>query len=120
MRDLTEHLAKYSGPGPHGLVICGTQHKPIHRKTFYRNWNRATKAVGLPGFHFHDLRHTGNTLAATTGASTKELMSRMGHASARAGLHLPTRQQGAGCCPRRRSLRVDCGVHAQARWAELK
>jgi hypothetical protein len=28
-----------------------------------------------------DLRHTENTLAASTGASTKELRSRMGHAS---------------------------------------
>jgi integrase len=37
-------------------------------------------------FHFYDLRHTGNTLAAGTGASTKELMARMGHASARASL----------------------------------
>jgi integrase len=35
---------------------------------------------------FHDLRHTGNTLAAATGASTKELMSRMGHSSSRAAL----------------------------------
>ena len=99
MRDLTEYLAKYSGPGPHGLVICGTQHKPIHRKTFYRNWNRATKAVGLPGFHFHDLRHTGNTLAATTGASTKELMSRMGHASARAWLSSTNTPAGSGMLP---------------------
>ena len=29
---------------------------------------------------------TGNTLAAATGASTKELMARMGHASMRAAL----------------------------------
>lgn len=44
-------------------------------------------AVGLPaGFHFHDLRHTGNQLAALSGASTRELMRRMGHASMRAAL----------------------------------
>jgi integrase len=30
--------------------------------------------------------HTGNTLAAATGASTRELMARMGHASPRAAL----------------------------------
>lgn len=36
--------------------------------------------------HNHDLSHTGNTLAAATGASTKELMRRMGHASPRAAL----------------------------------
>ncbi|WP_440099898.1 hypothetical protein [Streptosporangium sp. H16] len=33
-----------------------------------------------------DLRHAGNTLAASTGASLKELMSRMGHSSTRAAL----------------------------------
>lgn len=32
------------------------------------------------------VRHTGKTLAASTGASTKELMARMGHASPRAAL----------------------------------
>lgn len=49
-------------------------------------WHAATKRLGMEGFHVHDLRHTGNTLAAATGASTKELMARMGHASARAAL----------------------------------
>lgn len=38
------------------------------------------------GTHFHDLRHTGNHLAASTGASTRELMSRMGHSSVRAAM----------------------------------
>jgi integrase len=58
----------------------------MRRGTLQRAWYRARRAVGLPDFHFHDLRHTGNTLAAAAGASTKELMSRMGHASARAAL----------------------------------
>jgi hypothetical protein len=42
--------------------------------------------VGLADLHFHDLRHTGNTMAAAQGASLRELMERMGHASARAAL----------------------------------
>jgi hypothetical protein len=42
--------------------------------------------VGVEHLHFHDLRHTGNTLAATAGASTKELMVRMGLANPRAAL----------------------------------
>jgi integrase len=43
--------------------------------------------AGLPaGFHFHDLRHTGNHLAAASGASTRELMHRMGHGTMRAAL----------------------------------
>ena len=32
-------------------------------------------------FRFHDLRHTGQTLAAATGATVKDLMRRLGHAS---------------------------------------
>jgi hypothetical protein len=42
--------------------------------------------AGLPGgLHFHDLRNTAGTIAAS-GASTRELMHRMGHASMRAAL----------------------------------
>jgi Phage integrase family len=44
------------------------------------------KAVGMPELHFHDLRHTGNTMAAAQGASLRELMERMGHSSTRAAL----------------------------------
>ena len=51
------------------------------------SWSKAVKAAGLPvGFHFHDLRHTGNHLAAASGASTRELMHRMGYSSVRAVL----------------------------------
>jgi hypothetical protein len=58
------------------------------------NVTDAFHARGIPGdsqlveslFCFHDLRHTGNTLAAASGASTRELMHRMGHASMRAAL----------------------------------
>ena len=44
------------------------------------------RGAGVDELHFHDLRHTGATLAATTGATTRELMARMGHASPRAAL----------------------------------
>jgi integrase len=48
---------------------------------------KARKVEGVTAeLHFHDLRHTGNTLASTAGASTRELMTRMGHSSARAAL----------------------------------
>ena len=54
--------------------------------TFRRTWTKARTAVGLPDLHFHDLRHTGNTMAAGQGASLRELMERMGHSSTRAAL----------------------------------
>jgi integrase len=49
-------------------------------------WKKAVAEVGVPHLHFHDLRHTGNTLDSRTKASTKDLMARMGHDSARAAL----------------------------------
>jgi integrase len=42
--------------------------------------------MGLAALHFHDLRHTGNTLAAQSGASLADLKARMGHDSDRATL----------------------------------
>jgi integrase len=49
-------------------------------------WAKARVEVGLPNLHLHDLRHLAATLAAGTGASTKELMHRIGHASQQAAL----------------------------------
>ncbi len=84
--DLTTHLEEHSAHGPDGLVIPGPGGVPFRRGTFYTEWKKALRAVGIEGLRPHDLRHTGNTLAAATGASTKELMARMGHASPRAAL----------------------------------
>ena len=83
--DLEHHLATVK-LGDGGLLFSTSSGGPVRRATLYTAWQRATKAVGITGLRFHDLRHTGNTLAAATGASTKELMSRMGHASSRAAL----------------------------------
>jgi integrase len=47
----------------------------MRRGNFQPMWAKALKAAGLPrGFHFHDLRHTGNAWAAESGANLRELM----------------------------------------------
>lgn len=85
--DIEAHLASWAAPGRDGLVFCGTNGQPLRRATFYTAWGRAMRQVDVdPNLRFHDLRHTGNTLAAATGASTKELMARLGHSSPRAAL----------------------------------
>lgn len=71
------------------LVFTG-EHGATPRRGTWRpsvKWSALTESVGLPkGFRFHDLRHTGNHLAAQTGASTRELMQRMGHSTVRAAM----------------------------------
>jgi integrase len=74
-------------PTVDGFVFTGPlSDGPLPSVTWRRAWDQARKATGLRHFHFHDLRHSGNTLAAATGASTRELMARMGHSSPRAAL----------------------------------
>jgi integrase len=84
--ELRWHLATFAEPGPDGLVFIGPKGGRLRRSTFRRTWTKARLAIGLPDLHFHDLRHTGNNMAAGQGASLKELMERMGHSSARAAL----------------------------------
>jgi integrase len=84
--ELRKHLARYVDTDPGSLVFVGPKGGPLRRANFHTVWAPAREAVGLGEMHFHDLRHTGNTLAAATGASTAELMARMGHASSRAAL----------------------------------
>ena len=58
-------------------------------------WKYATEAAGLGDVHFHDLRHTGNTFAAASGAGIKDLMARMGHDSERAAMIYQHEARGA-------------------------
>jgi integrase len=84
--EIEAHLSSFVGVGADAMLFSNINGAPLRRATFYTVWSRAMKEVGVSGLRFHDLRHTGNTLAAMTGASTKELMSRMGQSSPRAAL----------------------------------
>jgi len=60
--------------------VPGRAGRPIRRSNFTRQvWIPATRAAGVEGLRFHDLRHTATTLAVAAGASTRELMVRMDH-----------------------------------------
>jgi integrase len=85
---LREHLAEFVDDSPDALVFTGGAGRQLRRSNFRgaSRWKAASEAIGMPGLHFHDLRHTGNTLASQTGVSTKDLMARMGHDSPRAAL----------------------------------
>jgi integrase len=89
LADLRSHLDEHVQAGPDALVFVGEKGAVLKRGNWRRSvkWAESVKKAGLPeGFRFHDLRHTGNHLAAAAGASTRELMHRMGHGSTRAAL----------------------------------
>jgi integrase len=93
--DLRTHLELYAAPGPDGFVFVGVKGGQLRRSNFSKPWARALAKAGLPAeTHVHDLRHTGNTFTAETGASLAELMSRMGHSSTRAArVYMHVRQE---------------------------
>jgi integrase len=84
--DLRSHLDRFSEKGDAGLVFVGERGAMLRRGGFRRIWLRALKRAGLVGIRFHDLRHTGSTLAAIAGATLPELKERMGHVSDRAAM----------------------------------
>jgi integrase len=80
------HLETWVKGEPDALVFTSTFGDLLHPYMVQRAWEAARKSAGVERLRFHDLRHTGNTLAAATGASTRELMARVGHASPQAAL----------------------------------
>ncbi|MGY9066837.1 tyrosine-type recombinase/integrase [Streptomyces sp. SUK 48] len=85
--ELRRHLRWFAEKEPDGLLFVGEKGAPFRRSTFGRKWRKARRKVGMPDtFRFYDLRHTGNTLAADTGAKLKDLMVRAGQSSERAQL----------------------------------
>ncbi|UQI43216.1 site-specific integrase [Streptomyces sp. HU2014] len=85
--DLQHHAERHAGAGRDGHFFVGPRGGKLRRSNFRGDWVAAREAAGISvDAHFHDLRHTGNTLASQNGASTKELMTRMGHSTARAAL----------------------------------
>lgn len=83
---LVEHLARYVPGGDEALTFGTASGSYVARSNFSQTFARAVLACGLAPVRVHELRHTGASLAAATGASTAELMHRLGHASPAAAL----------------------------------
>ena len=83
-----EHLSIFTKDEPGALVFPGAKGGPICRGDFNKlsAWPQAAEATGMPGLHFHDLRHTGNHFAARSGVGLRDLMARMGYDSERAAM----------------------------------
>ena len=84
VEDLRAHMARVQDGGD-ALLFVGERGATPRRGNWREivGWRSAVAAAGLPeGFHFHDLRHTGNHLVARSGASTPS----------------PTASSGGGLC----------------------
>jgi excisionase family DNA binding protein len=109
-----------AGGAPGSVLGARPRHARFHqlagtymnRANFNRLvWRPAADCVGLDGLRYHDLRHTAATLAAAAGATTKELIERMGPHVARDRAPLPARRGRTSDCPGARARRARPSGH---------
>jgi integrase len=76
-----QHMSVFVKPEPGALAFPGVMGGPLRRGNFNKmaGWPEAVASTGETGFHFHDLRHTGNSSSTASGAGLRDLMARMGH-----------------------------------------
>ena len=78
--DLARHVA---GKDPDDLVFGGIRGgEPLRVAMFRKPFTAAAVAIGIPGLHPHELRHTAACLAIASGADVKVVQQMLGHGSA--------------------------------------
>lgn len=81
------HLAsEHVGQAEDALLFAPTTGERLQPSTFNRHYYKARAKAKRPDLRLHDLRHTGATLAAQTGATLAELMVRIGHSTPAAAM----------------------------------
>ncbi len=85
---LRQHLGAHVRPGADALLFPSVRDPQRHLQptVLHTSWRKARAAAGREHLRVHDLRHTGATLAAMTGATLAELQARLGHSTVAAAL----------------------------------
>ena len=85
--EFKRHLAEHVPIGAKALLFVGRDSgEQLASSTLYRWYYSARTAAGGPDLRWHDLRHTGATLAAAAGATLSELIVRLGHSTVGAAM----------------------------------
>ncbi|CUR54665.1 putative prophage phiRv2 integrase [metagenome] len=91
---IREHLLKHAEPGKDGLLFPARSGGHLAPSSLYRVFYKARESAGRKDLRWHDLRHTGAVLAASTGATLAELMGRLGHSTPGAALRYQHAAEG--------------------------
>jgi len=83
---LEHHLDSFVDEAPDSFVFTNDHGRPVRATVWTSAWSRARTEAGTPSLRLHDLRHLAGTLTAQAGATTRETMDRLGHASSAAAL----------------------------------
>jgi len=81
---LDVHMAEHVAADPDALLFPNVDGSPTSNATLSRHFRASRTIAGRPDLRWHDLRHTGATLAYRAGASVPEVQARLGHSTMRA------------------------------------
>jgi Phage integrase family len=74
------HLSEHVGKAATALLFTDAERGGHWTEGRFRpHFFAAREAIGKDDLHFHDLRHFVGVMAAVAGATTKEVMDRLGH-----------------------------------------
>lgn len=83
---ITNHLNEFVGPEPTARVFPGTNGGVLAPSSLNKVFYPAREKIGYPEMHWHDLRHTGGTMAAQAGGTLREIQDRLGHSTVAAAM----------------------------------
>jgi integrase len=84
---IAEHLHDHVGTAKTALLFTDPETGSFYTEGRFRGpFFAAREAIGRDDLHFHDLRHFGGVMAAVAGATTKEVMDRLGHTTSTAAM----------------------------------
>ncbi len=83
---LRQHLAKHVAADPDGLLFTSRSGEPVSNLRVSFLFRHARATIGRDDLTWHDLRHTGATLAYRAGASVPDVQARLGHSTVRAAM----------------------------------
>jgi integrase len=93
--DLALHLASHVGSEPDALLFPAPNGGHLHSSSFARAFHTAAVVAGRPDATPHTLRHTGASLATSAGATTADVMARLGHSTPTMAMHYQHSLDGA-------------------------
>lgn len=80
---ISDHLDEFVAPEATAKVFASARNpgKALAPSTLTKAFYPARKKIGYPTMHWHDLRHTGGTMAAQAGGTLREIQDRLGHST---------------------------------------
>ena len=91
---LKDHMSMSITGGKEGILFPARHGGNLAQSTLVKAFYPARDKIGRPDLRWHDLRHTGAVLAASTGATLGELMGRLGHSTPTAALRYQHAAEG--------------------------